>query len=162
MKKLTALLFGITIASVSLGQIEHRVGLHAGSNSGTGASYKVEINNKHQFQLVTLPIASNDRIWLSSGISYQRKFKEAEHWDFFMYGSISSLYTREKGYDWNSPEGTYFETNTLNTSLGLHFEYGKSENFKINFNTGYGIRSFNTDNWGTNLALGIGFDFKLN
>lgn len=132
-------------------QIDHKIGVQLDFTIGTGLMYKMEINKKHQVQVTALPILSQDYQVLGLGLAYNYKFRDYENWDCFLYGGIANY--NELGLEWQESLKT--------TSVGFHFEYGKSENFKVNFNTGYGLYHFDEDFWSTNLTAGIGIDFKI-
>lgn len=142
----------------------HKIGLHAGTTSGLGLSYKIQFADKYQVQLTTLPIASESYKWINTGLQLRYKFKDAGNWDFFTYAAASHLYTSSSNYyyyDYTDPD--YSETTTnesYNASAGVAFEFGRSESFKLNLQTGYGVYDI-TDDWTTMLTIGVGIDFTL-
>lgn len=144
-------------------KILHKLGLHAGTTSGTGLSYKVDINKKYQIQLVALPVASEDVKWINSGVQFRYKVRNLGDWDFFTYGAASYFYQYQKEYYYNdgyTMQESFSESHAINTSAGIAFEYGRSEAFKLNIQTGYGGYDL-TDDWRTMLSIGVGIDFTL-
>ena len=93
MKKTIICITILFCSIISLGQLSHlnqtdsnkvihKLGMHAGTTSGLGLSYKALFKNKTMIQLVTLPIASKDYKYINSGISLKQKLKDYPEWDF--------------------------------------------------------------------------------
>jgi hypothetical protein len=143
-------------------KLQHRLGLHAGTTSEVGFSYKLVIKEKYQIQAVVLPIASKEDKILFSGLSYKYKFKTIKNWDMLSFVSASYYYSKYSydPYYVYETETSYYED--LNLSAGLGFEYGKSEFFKMNMQFGYALYDITDNDWHTNLSAAIGFDFLLN
>jgi len=143
--------------------VKHKLGLHAGTTTGVGLSYKVEFKNKHQVQFVALPIASKEEKIFFSGLSYRYKFKTMENWDALTYVGASYYYYKYTwDYDVIIEPVTSDVDQQLNCSGGVAFEYGKNEFFKINLQLGYGLYNILNEEWRTSLSAGIGVDFLLN
>lgn len=150
-------------SAVKTNNIKHKLGLHAGTTTGVGLSYKLELQNKHQFQVVALPIASKHEKVIFTGLSYRYKFKTMDNWDALAYVGGSYYYDSYSSADDFVIEPSSDVINqSINVSGGLAFEYGKSEFFKVNLQLGYGLYDIFTQDWRTNLSGGIGFDFLLN
>lgn len=82
----------------------HKLGLHAGTTSGLGLSYKALFNDKYMIQAITLPIASQDFKYINSGLSFKYKFKDLSDWDFYAYGSGNYIFSQysTSSYDYNT------------------------------------------------------------
>lgn len=170
---LTALI--ITIASQSFAQdtaftlpkYVHKLGLHAGTTSGLGLSYKLLYKNKFMVQAVTLPVASANYKYINSGLSFKYKFKDFETLDFYVFGAGSYTLIQDT-YDYYTgipPYGTEIRssiTDNFNFSGGIAFEIGEGELLKWGIQMGYGIYSVGTTDWLTNLSIGTTIDFSLN
>lgn len=141
-------------------QVIHKLGMHAGTTSGTGVSYKALFNNKTMIQLVTLPIASKDYKYINSGISLKQKFKDYPDWDFYSYCALNYIHIESQDYYYDGPSTLY--TDLVNTSVGISVEYGKGEFVKWSFQAGYALYSIGNENWQTNLSIGTTIDFSLN
>ncbi len=146
----------------------HKLGLHAGSTSGLGMSYKMLIKNKWMVQFVTLPVASKDYKYINSGLSLKYKVQDLDFWDFYVYGTGNYNFMQNGNYDYVY-EPDYVEIfkgyeyeHRVNSSTGFSIEYGKGEFFKVSAQVGYGVYSIGTENWATNIAGGITLDFSLN
>ena len=148
-------------------KVIHKLGLHSGTASGVGLSYKALFNNKTMVQLVTLPVASQDFKYVNSGLSLKIKFKDLDNWDFYGYGSGNFVYIEDR---WSS---TYNETTmdwetftsynyNFNVSGGVAVEYGKGEMIKWGMQAGYGVYNIGESSWMTNLTIGTTIDFALN
>ena len=181
MKKI---LFSICIlisSTISLGQESseaqiippntiHKLGIHAGTTSGLGISYKALFNNKTMLQLVSIPVASKYTKLINSGISLKLKFKDLPEWDFYYYGALNHIYDESTEYNNNyyydemSNNDDYTRTtlSKFNTSAGISIEYGKGEFIKWNIQLGYGIYNLGTEEWRTLPSVGTTIDFSLN
>ena len=163
---------------ISLGQLSnlnqtdskkviHKLGMHAGTTSGLGVSYKALFNNKTMIQLVTLPIASKDYKYINSGISLKQKLKDYPEWDFYSYCALNYIHIRSQNYYYYSYQSdsditNYSYTDLVNTSVGISVEYGKGEFVKWSVQAGYALYSLGTEKWQTNLSIGTRIDFALN
>ena len=134
----------------------HKLGLHAGTASGTGLSYKLLANNKWMFQAVTLPIASTYFFIVNSGLAAKYKFKDNPFLDFYVYGA-GNLYYEKRGQSWSN-----FEIVNIGATPGISVEYGKGEFFKLAFQAGYGVYIFERGDWMTHISFGATVDFALN
>ena len=147
-------------------RVIHKLGMHAGTTSGLGVSYKALFNNKTMLQLVTLPIASKQYKYVNSGISLKQKFKDYPEWDFYSYCALNYIHIQSESfyYDYQSNQDifTYSFTNLVNTSVGISVEYGKGEFVKWSVQAGYALYSLGTEDWQTNLSIGTTIDFSLN
>lgn len=163
-----------TFAAYSQGAItknvQHRLGLHAGTTSGLGLSYKAVIKDKYEIQLTTLPFASKNDKFIFSGVNLGYKFSNNKVMDFLLLVSASNNYESytNEGYTYYDYSGytvvepsTTVTTNKFNSSLGLGFQLGATEVFKLNFQVGYGLYDMFSANWRTLPSIGIGFDFRL-
>lgn len=153
----------VEIASSSNSNTLHKIGLHSGYTSGVGLSYKIQFAEKHQFQLVTLPIASSSSQWINTGLQYRYKFRDYGNWDLLTYAAFSYTFDRnEDSWGIIGPDQVGFTiTHDYRSSVGLAFEYGKTENVKLNFQTGYGVIDI-TNRWRTTLTAAVGIEFLLN
>ncbi len=157
-------------------KVQHRLGLHAGTTSGLGLSYKAVVKEKYQIQLTTLPFASKNNKMIFSGLNLGYTFLNNKIFDFLVILSASNIYTQNttEGYTYTNydyyggggystvtvPTTTTYD-NQINSSIGIGFELGPSDVFKFNFQVGYGIYDMLTANWQTLPSIGVGFDFKL-
>ena len=172
MKKILFFIAILISSAISLGQKSneaqtiipntiHKLGIHAGTTSGLGISYKALFNNKMMLQLVTIPVASKNTKYINSGISLKFKFKDLPEWDFYSFGAFNHIYTDYKNYNYIDD---YYLTriSKFNSSAGISVESGKGEFIKWCFQLGYGIYNLGTDVWQTNLSIGTTIDFSLN
>jgi hypothetical protein len=151
----------------SLPKFIHKLGLHAGTTSGLGLSYKLLIKNKFMIQTVTLPVASRYNKYINSGLSVKYKFRDYDHWDFYAFSSGNHAYLEDSQYIWGDDWETIIGnektfSHNFNASGGIAFEYGKGEFFKLGFQIGYGVYNIGKDEWVTNLSIGSTIDFSLN
>ena len=150
----------------------HKLGVHAGTTSGLGISYKALFNNKTMIQLVTIPVASKNYKYINSGISLKLKFKDLQEWDFYSYGALNHIYNYSETYfdnffydeigALNVQDYNYTLISKFNSSIGISAEYGDGEFIKWNMQLGYGIYNLGTENWRTLLSIGTTIDFSLN
>ncbi len=141
----------------------HKLGIHAGTSSGLGISYKALFKNKTMLQLVSIPVASKDLKYINSGISLKFKFQDFPEWDFYSYGALNHIYNESIEYSYYSDEDyTRTEISKFNGSAGISAEYGKGEFIKWCFQLGYGVYNMGTEDWQTNLTIGTTIDFSLN
>lgn len=155
-------------SSDSLPVFVHKLGLHAGTTSGLGLSYKLLINNKLMIQTVSLPVASRTYKYINSGLSLKYKFRDYEKWDFYAFAAGNHNYIESTEDVWSGDwmiteivtETTYI--NNYNGSAGIAFEYGQGEFFKLGVQIGYGIYNIGDQDWRTNLSIGSTIDFSLN
>lgn len=138
----------------------HKLGLHAGTTSGLGLSYKLLINNHFMIQMATLPVASKYYKYINSGISLKYKFRDEEFWDFYAFGAGSHVHQYNNFSIWGGNEQTW--SNNYNASSGIAVEYGKGEFFKLCAQIGYGLYNIGQEEWITNLSIGTTIDFSLN
>ena len=164
MKKTIICITILFCSIISLGQLSHlnqtdsnkvihKLGMHAGTTSGLGLSYKALFKNKTMIQLVTLPIASKDYKYINSGISLKQKLKDYPEWDFYSYCALNYIHIRSKNYYYNYQYDSNVTTNSytdlVNTSVGISVEYGKGEFVKWSVQAGYALYSLGTENWQT-------------
>lgn len=144
----------------------HKLGLHAGTTSGLGLSYKALLNNSFMIQVVTLPIASKDLKYINSGLSLKYKFKDLAEWDFYAYGAGNYIFNESTSENYNFFTDEYSSsTTTLNNthfSSGIAIEYGEGELVKWSLQIGYAAYNVGSRDWLTNLSIGTTLDFSLN
>lgn len=153
----------------------HRIGVQADATAGIGFSYKLSHNDKYQFQLVGIPVASADTKFISVGLTVYRKIVNTRNFDILTYVGGSYQYNKYEAYDYNyyyDPYATYdpyyYPTTTevdegVNASFGLAFEVFPSEIFKLCFKGGYGIYDmFDPNNWQTLPSAGVGVEVGIN
>ena len=144
---------------------QHKLGLFAGTTRSVGFSYKLVLQNKYQFQVVALPIASKNEKILLSGLAYRYKFKSFTSWDILSFVSAGYYYNKTS-YDYDrallNDELSDPSEEVLSFSTGLAFEYGKSDFLKLNLQVGYGLYDVTSEDWSTNLSTAIGFDILIN
>lgn len=165
----------LLISTLSFGQsiyetnkVVHRIGLHAGTTSGVGLSYKASIHDKYMVQLTTLPFASQDNKTIISGLNLGYKFLNNRTFDILFMVSTGHFfrsatyedYVYDVNYNYSTVTRTQI-TNSLSSSVGLGFELGNIDLFKFNFQVGYAIYDMLSTNWQTLPSVGIGFDFLL-
>ena len=149
-------------------KVIHKLGLHAGTTSGAGLSYKALINNKLMIQMVSLPIASQDYKIINTGLSLKYKFRDYNMWDFYSYVSGSHYFNQDRFYaydamdPWLDTTYEYEYKNNFHSSAGFAFEYGKGELIKLSTQVGYGAYFIGKSKWMTNLSIGVTVDFALN
>lgn len=148
-------------------KVIHKLGLHSGTASGVGLSYKALFNHKTMIQLVTLPIASQDYKYINSGLSLKFKFKDLDIWDFYGYGSGNYVFSQDSWSSTFNSNTQLWESSTtynynVNASIGVAMEYGKGELVKWGLQAGYGVYNIGESSWMTNLTIGSTIDFSLN
>ncbi len=93
----------------------HSLGMHAGSTTGYGVSYRYW-PDKLGLQVTLFPFISSDNSYLSLGISGLMKVHELEKLDVFLYLGNHFRYSQDKYYyDFNQ----YEFDNYLNWSIGF-------------------------------------------
>ena len=181
MKKILFSIFILISSTISLAQESkevqtippntiHKLGIHAGTTSGLGISYKALFNNKTMLQLVSIPVASKYTKFINSGISLKLKFKDLPEWDFYYYGALNHIYRERTDYNtfyddvmiYDNDSYTRTTLSKFKTSAGISVEYGKGEFIKWNIQLGYGIYNLGTDEWMTLPSFGTTIDFSLN
>lgn len=144
---------------------QHKLGLFAGTTRAVGFSYKLVLQEKYQFQVVALPVASKNQKILLSGLAYKYKFRSFKSWDILSFVSAGYYYNKTS-YDYDSAvindDSSDPSEEVLSFSTGLAFEYGKSDFLKLNLQVGYGLYNVTSEDWSTNLSTAIGFDFLIN
>ena len=152
---------------------QHKLGLFASTIRAVGFSYKLVLQEKYQFQIVALPVASKNQKILLSGLAYRYKFKSFKNWDILSFVSAGYYYNKTS-YDDDSAiinddlsdpindDLSDPSEEVLSFSTGLAFEYGKSDFLKLNLQVGYGLYNVTSEDWSTNLSTAIGFDFLIN
>ncbi len=140
---------------------QHKLGLFAGTTRAVGFSYKLVLQEKYQFQVVALPVASKNQKILLSGLAYKYKFRSFKSWDILSFVSAGYYYNKTS-YDYDSGFISNPSEEVLSFSTGLAFEYGKSDFLKLNLQVGYGLYNVTSEDWSTNLSTAIGFDFLIN
>jgi hypothetical protein len=148
-------------------KVVHRIGLHAGTTSGVGLSYKAVIKDKYQIQLTSLPYASADTKTAISGLNLMYKFVNNEVFDIlfvvsaghFFRSDITENYIYDNNYNYTITR-TRNITSSLSSSVGIGFEIGGNDRFKFNCQAGYAVYDV-LDNWQTLPSVAVGFDFLL-
>jgi len=93
----------------------HYIGMHAGSTTGYGVSYRYW-PGIYGVQLTLFPYISSENSRLSLGVSGLMKVHQMEKIDVFLYLGNSFRYFRDKNYyDYNQ----YYTDTYLNWSIGF-------------------------------------------
>ena len=177
------LVLGLLIGTSSFAQEEalpkknyHRLGLHGGTTTGIGFSYKVSTNDKYQIQLAAIPFASSTSKYVNGGLTFFRKIVNTRVFDILVYIGGNYQFTSSKYsygeyyyYDYNTSDYVYSsgavtdKDSQFNASFGLAFEVGPSEIFKFCFQAGYGVYDLaDANNWQTLPSAGVGIEFGIN
>lgn len=153
MKFLLNLLFFVfvlqTHAQTDTKKTTHQLGLHFGTTTGVGFSYRCWLE-RFGFQATTLPsftsTTTQKRFFLSVGASLLWKFSESETVDFFGY--LGNHFAH-----FNSSDNLY----ALGVGTGVYIK--TLEVLNLNFQIGYGL--YNTDTFFTNLAFETGIYYSF-
>lgn len=150
MKKL-ALLFAVLFsigtlnaqeqeAAVELGP--HHIGLHAGSSTGTGFSYRYW-PTRWGVQVTGIPIFRQGSTYASFGASALYMLKDNDRVDLFSYFGNHLIYNSYETLIYDPATGTYSEgkeTFSLdNMGLGLGLKVTIFDVINLNFQAGYGV-----------------------
>ncbi len=110
---------------------KHQVGIHAGFTSGIGISYRYW-PDKLGMQITFIPIKSDEKTFVSLGVTGLLTLKEKKYFKPFLYLGNHYVYTRED--------------QEYNIGIGPGFSVGSIVRF--NFMMGYGfydvLETFNT------------------
>ena len=150
-----------------------RIGIHASPTTGTGFSFKLAHNEKHEFQIVTLPLYyQGDGLSVHTAFNYYYKILDYRIVDFLVYGGGSYGYDQLSmnpssilfdgfleggfpvGYDLDE------EMHMINFTGGVGIQLGRTPSKKMGIQVGYGLYNV-TNNFKTLLSLGATFELGL-
>ena len=118
----------------------HHFGLHAGTTTGLGLSYRYW-PNKLGIQLTAAPYWAKNDFNIYSGLTGLLSIKENSTSEFFTY--LGASFNSDKGYFEIYENGMYTEyqqvDNRLNLGLGIGFRVTFLEVFDLNLQGGYGV-----------------------
>ena len=175
---LLALLMGTLIKGQDLEQNElpeqpteniWRIGVHLSPTTGTGFSFKYVRNDRHEFQLVTLPFyLSGGGISLHSGFNYYYKFLDLKAIDFLVFAGGTYGYDQ---IDLNPStiifdelmDGPYYLDNDLhnmNFTGGVGLQLGRKPVKKMSVLVGYSLYNL-TNDFKTLLSIGLTFELGV-
>ena len=135
-----------TIVESSKGK--HFLGFNAGSSTGLGLSYKY-VKNKFGIQITGIPTVRDQDIWTSSGLALTYRIIKNQAKDnkftFLLYAGSHYIYNKKEygDYYYYDDVGTVYsqqDQHTINSALGIGFEYLKGRNFTFSLMSGYGIK----------------------
>jgi hypothetical protein len=158
MKKIILSLFLIAFTLSSIAQVgtedftpsKHFIGLHAGSTTGYGLSYRYW-PTKFGGEITTSPKINADNTYsISTGLSLLYKLKENEKYSIYSYLGNSLLLTKFENWDYNqgvwdpnNQNGQYTVTTKkyaqYNASIGLGYKVNFWQNLDFNLQAGYGV-----------------------
>jgi len=152
-----------TNAQDSTKTTKHFIGLHAGTTTGIGFSYRFW-PKKIGIQITTIPTFSpNKNIYFSSGISALLTLKQTKHIDIFSYLGNHLLYEQDRVTQYNDfGELVTFTKKeyTYNIGIGFGLKVNFLKNLDLSLQAGYGLYDLNkTIN--TKLAGEIGLYYHL-
>lgn len=143
--------------------IEHYFGVHYGSTTGQGFSYRLGVN-RWRFQFTGIPIfRENNTTYISSGLTVNFVLREHDILDLFTYFGNQVIFEKMKSYGiWpNPPENEFFWSTKHQAALGVGIDLKIGENLNFLLQAGYGGRYFNKKTFVTIPAGEIGLYYRL-
>ncbi len=145
--------------------MRHALGLHAGTSTGQGFSYRY-FPNKWGVQVTGIPIFNgNNGFYTSSAVSILYKIKEHKKLDLFTYLGNHLVFERYQSYYgiWPEPESgpTYVTDRTYNIGLGAGVNIHYWEVLDLSIQAGYGLTSRNNAQLYTVFSSEIGVYYKF-
>ncbi len=110
------------------------LGLHAGSTTGLGISYRYW-PDAFGFQLTILPIISSSHSWVSMGITGMYKVSEMQALDVFLYAGNHFLYRND---NYSDPYVEYNSDWAWNFGLGAGLDIKMAKVLRLSLMTGFG------------------------
>jgi hypothetical protein len=132
---------------------KHFIGLHAGSTTGYGISYRYW-PTKFGGEITSSPRFERDGLYtVSTGLSFLYKLKENKRYTIYSYVGNSLLATKQNEYTsiFNQVTGTYFTISTIekreeyNASIGFGYKVNFWQNLDFNLQAGYGFYDLTND-----------------
>lgn len=174
MKHILILLIYFSISSLSFSQEEaetqpliktkHFVGLHAGSTTGIGFSYRYW-PKRLGIQVTAFSSFDYDKeIWSSNGLSILYTLKETKHIDIFSY--LGNHLTYEKWLSnqfddvGNIISSTKVSRTRNNIGIGIGLKIDFLEDLDFNIQAGYGLYDI-TNDFNTLIAGEVGLYYHL-
>lgn len=143
--------------------MNHALGLHTGSSTGQGFSYRY-FPNKWGVQVTGIPIFyGNQGYYTSSAVSIMYKIKEHKKLDLFTYLGNHLIFERYQSYYWTGPwpGPTYVTDRTYNIGLGAGINIHLWEVLDLSIQAGYGLTSWNNAPIYTIFSSEIGVYYKF-
>lgn len=113
------------------------LGLHAGSTTGLGISYR-HWPDKFGFQVTFLPMISSSNSYVSLGITGMYKVSEMQALDVFLYGGNHFIY-RNNNYDNYQGYSEYDNSSwTWNFGAGAGLDIKMAKVLRLSLMTGFG------------------------
>lgn len=149
---------------------KHYLGGHIGSVSGLGFSYRYW-PKKFGIQLTAIPIFKSDnRNFISAGISALYLLKEGKHIDLYSYIGFNFINRKMVDY-YTDPLGIPIKQETTqqitNTGIGLGFRINFLKVLDLSLQGGYGFYNTNSNSkyiypqYSLNIAGGVGLYYHL-
>ncbi len=145
---------------------QHHIGVHAGSISGVGFSYRYW-HNKIGFQVTGIPLfRGSGRVFVSTGLSLLYTIRENKNVNLYSYFGNHMILQRNSFTTFDPFTGQNIQlTDTrisYNTGLGLGLKFKIFDSVNFNLQAGYGIYGLGLNNTivGT-IAGGVGIYYEL-
>lgn len=160
---------GADTKKLKFDELVYRIGIHASPTTGTGFSFKVTSKDKHQFQLVSLPIYSSANTSMNGSLNYYFKFVNSRVFDVMAFTGVTYDYTSDPSIRPSSifsemfPEFSIPKSESsyqLNYSIGVGFEVGQTEYKKLGLFLGYGMYDM-LDDFSTYPTIGFSLELGL-
>ncbi len=167
MKLILSILFSsimaISFAQESKSAPVHSVGLHAGSTTGLGFSYRYW-PGKFGVQITGIPIFSDGESFGSVGVTPIIKLKEFNSMDIFGYLGNHILYSNSDVFAQDPITGITSTEKDLdiiyNIGVGVGCRFRFTEFINLNVQGGYGFYDV-TGSVSTNIAIEAGFYYSF-
>lgn len=143
--------------------MKHALGLHTGSSTGQGFSYRY-FPNKWGVQVTGIPIFNgNNGFYTSSAVSVLYKIKEHKKLDLFTYLGNHLILERYQTYYgiWPGPGPTYVTDRTYTIGLGVGVNIHLWEVLDLSMQAGYGLNRRNNAPSNTIFSNEIGVYYKF-
>ena len=149
MKKSILFLFIISLTSASIAQDEsftppkHFVGIHAGSTTGSGISYRYW-PTKFGGEITAFPRFEKGGYYnINTGLSLLFKLKENKRYTIYTYfgNSLELDHSQFNTYDQatDTYSSYYKKSSQFNSSIGLGYKVNFLQNLDFNLQAGYGF-----------------------
>jgi hypothetical protein len=122
-------------------RFNHSLGFGAGISTGYGMSYRY-FGKKLGAQVNFSPYKDENKVNISSGLTFLYRIVELEEWSFYVYQGNHFYYDKDTSTDYNymNDESVTqtIETKYVNNGVGLGAEYATTERLSFNGMLGYG------------------------
>lgn len=134
--------------------ITNEIGIHAGTTTGIGLSYRHWFN-KNGFQITAVPIKNDYRQYYNAGLTYLHTFYQSTHVCFYGYTSVNYVYHHRAHETWANDD---LLNEKINLGVGPAFSFGRV--VKFNLMVGYGMYDV-VNKFETNFAGEVGLYYTF-